>query len=70
MYVPLSLLLCSPLLRTDMLTPRDCAACVPQLVSFEAKVQRLAERQQDKEEELVVDPVLNVMGSTAGAGSG
>ena len=41
-----------------------------ELASFETKVQRLAERQDAKEEELEVDQFFNVMGSTAGAGSG
>lgn len=41
-----------------------------ELASFESKVQRLAERQEAKEQELEVDQFFNVMGSTAGAGSG
>ena len=41
-----------------------------QLATFERKAQELAERQQDREEALEVTPVINVMGSTAGAGSG
>ena len=41
-----------------------------QLAAFETKVQQLAQRQEVKEHELEVDPVINVMGSTAGAGSG
>ena len=41
-----------------------------QLSNFETKAQRLAERQEAKETELEVEPVINVMGSTAGAGSG
>jgi hypothetical protein len=40
------------------------------LATFERKVQQLAQRQEEKEEALAVDPVINVMGSTAGAGSG
>lgn len=41
-----------------------------QLEKFETRAQRLAERQEAKEHELEVVPVINVMGSTAGAGSG
>ena len=41
-----------------------------QLAKFEDKVQQLAERQEAKESELEVVPIINVMGSTAGAGSG
>ena len=41
-----------------------------QLAKYEDKAQRLAERQEDREHELEVVPVINVMGSTAGAGSG
>ena len=41
-----------------------------ELANFEHKVQRLAERQEDREQQLEVIPVINVMGSTAGAGSG
>jgi hypothetical protein len=40
------------------------------LEDHEGKVQRLAERQEAKEHELEVVPIINVMGSTAGAGSG
>jgi len=40
------------------------------LAKFEDKVQKLAERQEDREQQLEVVPVINVMGSTAGAGSG
>ena len=41
-----------------------------ELASFEDKVQRLADRQQDKAEQPEVEQFLNVMGSTAGSGSG
>ena len=41
-----------------------------QLAKYEQKAQQLAERQEDREHELEVEPVINVMGSTAGAGSG
>lgn len=41
-----------------------------QLEKFETKVQQLAERQEARESELEVAPIINVMGSTAGAGSG
>lgn len=41
-----------------------------QLATFERKVQQLAEKQEAKESELEVVPIINVMGSTAGAGSG
>lgn len=41
-----------------------------QLATFEVRAQRMAERQEAKETELEVEPVINVMGSTAGAGSG
>jgi len=40
------------------------------LATFEKKVQQLAERQDAKESELEVAPIINVLGSTAGAGSG
>ena len=45
-------------------------ASVEQLEKFEEKAHRLAERQEAKQHELQVEPVINVMGSTAGAGSG
>lgn len=40
------------------------------LAKFEGKAQKLAERQEEREHALDVVPVINVMGSTAGAGSG
>ena len=52
---------------------RDFNALQPdfdQLANFEKKVHQLAERQEAKESELEVAPIINVMGSTAGAGSG
>lgn len=54
-------------------TKRNFSSMQPnfdQLSAFETKAQRLAERQEAKETELEVEPVINVMGSTAGAGSG
>ena len=41
-----------------------------QLEKFEEKVHRHVERQEMKESELETEAVINVMGSTAGAGSG
>ena len=41
-----------------------------ELEKFERKVHKLVERQEAKEHELEVEPIINVMGSTAGAGSG
>ena len=41
-----------------------------QLEKFEEKVERLVERLEDREHGLEVEEVINVMGSTAGAGSG
>lgn len=40
------------------------------LAHHEKKVQRLADRQTEREEALEIVPVINVMGSTAGSGSG
>ncbi|KAL1519610.1 hypothetical protein AB1Y20_023123 [Prymnesium parvum] len=45
-------------------------ADIEQLEKFERKAHQLVERQEAKEHELVIDPIINVMGSTAGAGSG
>jgi len=41
-----------------------------QLAKFESKVHRLVDKQEAKEMALEVEPIINVMGSTAGAGSG
>lgn len=43
---------------------------IEQLAKFEAKVHQLVEKQEAKEMALETEPIINVMGSTAGAGSG
>lgn len=41
-----------------------------QLAKFEEKTERLKDRIEDREHGLETEEVINVMGSTAGAGSG
>ena len=41
-----------------------------QLAKFESKVHQLVDKQEAKEMALETEPIINVMGSTAGAGSG
>ena len=62
-----------PRVRMSQVAQQDFNAMKPDfaaLEKFEEKTERLKDRIEDREHGLDTDEVINVMGSTAGAGSG